>query len=180
MNIKKGVLYIILLQVGEVYLYRNSMATLHLCRAALWRNAVPLSIGLTSGLVLLKRQQPMRFDAVPPPSIPATQRLYSEDASSRKEILSPAIIKQLSGGSLSGMHLPTPDHHSDHPRHSFTHSLTHSLTHSPFSKKNQDSSRGFLSVSSPRHWCCSLALEWSSFRYGPRQTDRSDIAHGRH
>lgn len=80
------------------------MATLHLCRAALRRNAVPLSLGLTSGLILLNRQQPMRLDAIPPPSIPINQRQYSGSPSPRKERLDAEVIKQLSGGSLSGTH----------------------------------------------------------------------------
>ncbi|KAK1756248.1 hypothetical protein QBC47DRAFT_183362 [Echria macrotheca] len=76
------------------------MATLPLCRAVLRRNALPIGVGLTSGLVLLKRQQPMRFDA--PPT--TTRRQFSDgpDHRQRKDMLSPDVIKQLSGGSLAG------------------------------------------------------------------------------
>ncbi|KAK3357709.1 hypothetical protein B0T25DRAFT_167591 [Lasiosphaeria hispida] len=79
------------------------MAHVAFCRGALRRNALPLGLGLTSGLVLLNRQQPMRFDAIAS-SPPLTKRPFSEGPSpgQKKERLNPEIIKQLSGGSLGG------------------------------------------------------------------------------
>ncbi|KAK4238592.1 hypothetical protein C8A03DRAFT_33407 [Achaetomium macrosporum] len=73
-----------------------------LTRTALRRAALPLGLGLglTTSLVAVHRQQPMRFD-----SVPVTQtRLRSSGSQDpkRKELLDAETIKQLSGGSLSG------------------------------------------------------------------------------
>lgn len=77
------------------------MSAIPLCRAALRRNALPLGVGLTSGFVLLHRQQPMRLDAIAAnPS--ANHRQFSVSSSQRKDRLNPEVIKQLSGGSLAG------------------------------------------------------------------------------
>ncbi|KAK5663916.1 hypothetical protein OQA88_127 [Cercophora sp. LCS_1] len=77
------------------------MAAMPLCRAALRRNALPLGVGLTSGLVLLHRQQPIRLDAIPATNT-ANLRQFSASPNQKKDRLDPEVIKQLSGGSLSG------------------------------------------------------------------------------
>lgn len=82
------------------------MATATLCRAALRRTAAPITLGLSTGLVLAHRQhqrQPMRLDALPasPTSrsnSPATSRVVAES----EDWLDPELIRQLSGGSLAG------------------------------------------------------------------------------
>ncbi len=83
-----------------------SMTSLPFCRAAFRRNALPLGIGLTSGLVLLHRQPPMRFDALSNSHIATSRRPFSESPGprQRKDRLNPEVIKQLSSGSLTGMH----------------------------------------------------------------------------
>ncbi|KAK3302552.1 uncharacterized protein B0T15DRAFT_309473 [Chaetomium strumarium] len=73
-----------------------------LTRTALRRTALPLGLGLglSTGLVAVHRQQPMRFDSVPV----SQTRLRSSGGQEpgRKEFLDADTIKQLSGGSLSG------------------------------------------------------------------------------
>jgi len=78
------------------------MAALPLCRSALRRSALPIGVGLTSGFLFLHRQRPMRFDALNPE--PIGRRQFSSDPkhTQGKEILSPEVIKQLSGGSVAG------------------------------------------------------------------------------
>ncbi|KAK3313450.1 hypothetical protein B0H66DRAFT_594342 [Apodospora peruviana] len=77
------------------------MATIPLYRAALRRSAVPLSLSAGLGLAMASRQQPMRFDAVYSAPAPAAGRQYSQEPK-RKDMLDPEVVKQLSGGSLSG------------------------------------------------------------------------------
>ncbi|KAK1768642.1 hypothetical protein QBC33DRAFT_535661 [Phialemonium atrogriseum] len=72
------------------------MAALSMCRSALRRNVVPLSLGLSAGAMMISRQTPLRFD-----SRPAARSM----SSGRKDRLDPEVIKQLSGGSLSGFFL---------------------------------------------------------------------------
>ncbi|KAK0622862.1 hypothetical protein B0T14DRAFT_564274 [Immersiella caudata] len=78
------------------------MASRTLCRAAFRRNALPLGVGLTSGLVLLHQQRPLRLDAIS--NAPISRRPFSDKPGpgQRKDRLSPEVIKQLSGGSLAG------------------------------------------------------------------------------
>lgn len=73
-------------------------------RATLLRRAaLSLSIGLTSGLLALHHQQPLRFDTVPATTTTAQARsLASDHEPRRKELLDADTVKQLSGGSLSG------------------------------------------------------------------------------
>jgi len=78
------------------------MAFMLLCRGALRRNAVPLGVGFTSGLVLLHRQPPMRFDSALATSTSQRQFSNGPKSSHRRDRLSPEVIKQLSSGSLSG------------------------------------------------------------------------------
>jgi len=74
----------------------GTMATTFVCRRALRRQLVPISLGLTSGAWMLSRQRPLRLDAAPqPPRTVPTQR----DAA---EKLDPNILRQISSGSLSG------------------------------------------------------------------------------
>lgn len=73
--------------------YSCNMAALSMCRSALRRNVVPLSLGLSAGAMMISRQTPLRFD-----SRPAARSM----SSGRKDRLDPEVIKQLSGGSLSG------------------------------------------------------------------------------
>lgn len=80
------------------------MATATLCRSALRRSAAPLTLGLSTGLLLAHRQHlrhPVRLDALPAsrPSSPVTSR----DVAGSEEWLDPEVIRQLSGGSLAGM-----------------------------------------------------------------------------
>ncbi|KAK3368198.1 hypothetical protein B0H63DRAFT_72232 [Podospora didyma] len=76
------------------------MASISLCRSALRRHAFPLSLALTTGLVMTNKQRPMRFDVLSPPP-EASTRNYSSGPN-KKEMLNAETIKQLSGGSLSG------------------------------------------------------------------------------
>jgi hypothetical protein len=72
-----------------------------LTRTALRRAALPLGLGLTTGFVAVHRQQPMQLD-----SVPVSQTRLGSSGShepGRKEFLDADTIKQLSGGSLSGM-----------------------------------------------------------------------------
>jgi uncharacterized membrane protein (Fun14 family) len=59
-------------------------------------------VGLTSGLVLLHQQPPLRLDAIASTPIPRRQFSDKPDPGRRKDGLSPEVIKQLSGGSLAG------------------------------------------------------------------------------
>lgn len=80
------------------------MATAALCRGALRRSAAPLTLGLSTGLLLAHRQHqrhPVRLDALSSsrPSSPATSKVVAES----EDWLDPEVIRQLSGGSLAGM-----------------------------------------------------------------------------
>jgi len=59
-------------------------------------------VGLTSGLVLLHQQPPLRLDAIA--NAPISRRPFSDKPGpgQRKDRLDPEVIKQLSGGSLAG------------------------------------------------------------------------------
>ncbi|KAL2259045.1 hypothetical protein VTK26DRAFT_7409 [Humicola hyalothermophila] len=65
--------------------------------------ALPLSLGLTSGLglVALHRQQPLRFDTAPTTTA-QSRPLSSGREPRRKDLLDPDTVKELSGGSLAG------------------------------------------------------------------------------
>lgn len=81
------------------------MATAALCRGALRRTAAPLTLGLSTGLLLAHRQHqrhPVRLDALSAsrPSSPATNRSVAPES---EDWLDPEVIRQLSGGSLAGM-----------------------------------------------------------------------------
>lgn len=82
------------------------MATATLCRAALRRTAAPLTLGLSTGLVLAHRQhqrQPIRLDALPGSSSPGSSSpAMSRAAAESEDWLDPELIRQLSGGSLAG------------------------------------------------------------------------------
>lgn len=89
------------------------MAAATLCRSALRRSAAPLTLGLSTGLLLAHRQHqrhPIRLDALPAsrPNSPATNRAVAES----EDWLDPEVIRQLSGGSLAGTHSDslTPTH----------------------------------------------------------------------
>lgn len=79
------------------------MATILLSsRSAFRRHAIPLGVALsTTGLWLaVNRQSPLRLDAAPsPPAQPRGAPAASRVPSSR---LDPAVVKQLSSGSLAG------------------------------------------------------------------------------
>ncbi|KAH8781296.1 hypothetical protein F5883DRAFT_170176 [Diaporthe sp. PMI_573] len=80
------------------------MTTATLCRAALRRTAAPLTLGLSTGLVLAHRQQqrqPTRLDALPASSSRSSSRSPATVAES-EDWLDPEVIRQLSGGSLAG------------------------------------------------------------------------------
>lgn len=78
--------------------------TLTRTRMTLRRTALPLTVGLTTGLVAIHHQRPMRFDSYSAAATSQTRPLSSErEGSKRKELLDAETIKQLSGGSLSGM-----------------------------------------------------------------------------
>ncbi|KAK0718364.1 hypothetical protein B0T26DRAFT_646483 [Lasiosphaeria miniovina] len=70
------------------------------CRGAFRRNTVPFSLALTTGLVMVNRQRPMRCDSAIPVSVPGSR--HGSTGHRKKERLNSEIIKQLSGGSLSG------------------------------------------------------------------------------
>jgi hypothetical protein len=70
-------------------------------RLSLRHAALPLGLGLTTGLVAVHQQRPMRFDAVPVLAPQQQTRAYSSKGD-RKELLDAETVKQLSGGSLSG------------------------------------------------------------------------------
>lgn len=78
-------------------------------RLRLRHGALPLGIGvgLTTGLVAAHRQQPMQFDSLAVPAPAQTRTAASGRNPKQKELLDPETIKQLSGGSLSGMLLPS-------------------------------------------------------------------------
>ena len=82
---------------------RSSMATTTpgLRRLSLRHAALPLGLGLTTGLVAVHQQRPMRFDVLAPQQ-QQQARAYSSKGD-RKELLDAETVKQLSGGSLSGM-----------------------------------------------------------------------------
>jgi hypothetical protein len=72
-------------------------------RLSLRHAALPLGLGLTTGLVAVHQQRPMRFDSASVASS-SQARAYSSgrDSKGRKELLDAETVKQLSGGSLSG------------------------------------------------------------------------------
>ncbi len=72
-------------------------------RLGLRRAALPLTLGLTTGLVAVHHQRPMRFDYSPPSRSLATGGAQQQSQSSeRKDMLDAETVKELSGGSLSG------------------------------------------------------------------------------
>lgn len=77
-----------------------------------------LSLGLTTSLLAIHNQRPMRMDA-----IPSSNKSFSTTRPERKDRLDPEIIKQLSGGSLSGMIL-NPSSHIFIYNHPNTHPIT--------------------------------------------------------
>ncbi|PSR94590.1 hypothetical protein BD289DRAFT_451209 [Coniella lustricola] len=78
------------------------MATIALCRGALRRNAIPLTLTMSTGAVLASRQRPMRMDGLSgTPTSSASPTIERAEVKSN-EWLSPAVIKQLSQGSLAG------------------------------------------------------------------------------
>jgi hypothetical protein len=77
-----------------------------LTRTTLRRTALPLSLGLTSGLVAIHSQQPFRFDALAAPTT-QSRPLASGHNPKRKDLLDAETVKQLSGGSLTGGYLPS-------------------------------------------------------------------------
>ncbi|KAK0673921.1 hypothetical protein QBC41DRAFT_104505 [Cercophora samala] len=79
----------------------TKMATRLLCRHALRRTALPaLSLGLTTSLLAIHNQRPMRMDAITPKS--DQNKSFSTTRPERKDRLDSEIVKQLSSGSLSG------------------------------------------------------------------------------
>ena len=70
-------------------------------RPWLRRAALPLGVGLTTGLVAVHHQRPMYFDAVSAPTAAVPQPARA-GADKRRDLLDAATIKELSGGSLSG------------------------------------------------------------------------------
>lgn len=79
------------------------MATATLCRSALRRTAAPITLGLSTGLVLAHRQhqrQPMRLDALP--ATRSNPTATSHAVAESDDWLDPELIRQLSGGSLAG------------------------------------------------------------------------------
>lgn len=80
---------------------RPTMATIALCRGALRRHAMPLTLSLSTGAFLVCRQRPMRLDAMPATSrspSPTSSRVVNES----DDWLNPQVIKELAGGSLAG------------------------------------------------------------------------------
>ncbi|KAH6636080.1 hypothetical protein F5144DRAFT_600850 [Chaetomium tenue] len=72
-------------------------------RLTLRHAALPLGLGLATGLVAVHQQRPMRFDSAAVQQQQA--RAYSSKRDrdgDRKELLDGETVKQLSGGSLSG------------------------------------------------------------------------------
>lgn len=66
-----------------------------MCRSALRRNIIPLSLGLSTSLLVASRRSPMRLDSH---YAPATRPISTES----KPRLNAEVVKQLSSGSLSG------------------------------------------------------------------------------
>lgn len=83
----------------RTYNTNDKMATRIACRAALRRNVVPITLGLTTTLALASRQQPLKLDAFGSSS-QQSQSLHSTQK--REEWLNPETVKQLSSGSLGG------------------------------------------------------------------------------
>ncbi|KAK3905107.1 hypothetical protein C8A05DRAFT_31103 [Staphylotrichum tortipilum] len=80
----------------------SSAAANPLRRLTLRGTALPLTLGLTTGLLAVHHQRPMRFESYPVPSA-NIHPLSQEEARKRsRELLDAETIKQLSGGSLSG------------------------------------------------------------------------------
>ncbi|KAL2017291.1 hypothetical protein VTK56DRAFT_2314 [Thermocarpiscus australiensis] len=72
-----------------------------LTRSTLRRTALPLSLGLTSGLVALHNQRPLRLDSYPSGTT-QSRSLASGPNQRRTDGLDAETVRQLSGGSLSG------------------------------------------------------------------------------
>ncbi|EAQ91438.1 predicted protein [Chaetomium globosum CBS 148.51] len=79
--------------------------TAALRRLSLRHAALPLGLGLTTGLVAVHQQRPMRFDSAAVLT-PQARAYSSKGDRDRKELLDGETVKQLSGGSLSGMDPP--------------------------------------------------------------------------
>jgi hypothetical protein len=73
-------------------------------RPALRRAALPLTVGLTTGLVAVHHQRPMRFDYAATTKTRSSSPLASsvESPKRKEDLLDPEMIRQMSGGSLSG------------------------------------------------------------------------------
>ena len=71
-------------------------------RPWLRRAALPLGLGLTTGLVAVHHQRPMHLDAISAPTAAVPQPARA-GAGKRRDLLDAATIKELSGGSLSGI-----------------------------------------------------------------------------
>ncbi|KAJ4391329.1 hypothetical protein N0V93_004946 [Gnomoniopsis smithogilvyi] len=78
------------------------MATMTLCRGALRRHAVPLTLSISTGMFLTSRQQPIRLDAMQASKSRSPSPAASRAVEESKEWLNPDVIRQLSGGSLAG------------------------------------------------------------------------------
>lgn len=81
---------------------RTSTLARTLTHTTLRRTALPLSLGLTSGLVAIHSQQPLRFDTATAQS----RTLASGPSPKRKDFLDAETVKQFSSGSLAGWCCP--------------------------------------------------------------------------
>jgi hypothetical protein len=81
------------------------MATAMLCRRALAQRALPLAIGVSLGIgqhTFASRHQPLRLDA-PRSAPPAFSTAHGrQETDIEDEFLDSDVIRQLSGGSVSG------------------------------------------------------------------------------
>ncbi len=66
------------------------------------RAALPLGLGLTTGLVAVHRQRPMHFDYASAPAAAVPQQVRAA-STKRRDLLDAETVKELSGGSLSGI-----------------------------------------------------------------------------
>ncbi|KAK4198150.1 hypothetical protein QBC40DRAFT_179360 [Triangularia verruculosa] len=78
------------------------MATRLLCRTAAFRRTTlpALGFGLTSSLLAIHNQRPLRMDAISPAE--QNKSFSSTTKPERKDRLDSEVLRQLSGGSLSG------------------------------------------------------------------------------
>ncbi|KAL2200881.1 hypothetical protein P885DRAFT_73229 [Corynascus similis CBS 632.67] len=89
--------------LGRTITHTTAARTTVLRRLTLRHSALPLCLGLTTGVVAVQHQRPMQLDSLADSAAPfQTRSLASKHGPKRKDLLNAETIKQLSSGSLSG------------------------------------------------------------------------------